>query len=572
MDIRSHLVFEIGTLNTRVGYFEEVGAHLRLIHSVVEPSTHMAPEHNGMLGVQKAIRLLEKKIDKQLLVEGRLICPEDGFGSGVDNCEGSYSFGSAISTLVIDLARKDNTENIREIAARNNMRISDGVNDKDVHDPAFMLNVLDESAIELILLWVDGSSDQRRIEQVIELSLIAKDVYGPEKQPFILMIGDPRKIRQSNNLFPLEFERLTLSVPLDGSPRDRHSIDRAISTITERQVQRAIPSMVDIKEWVGKNIVYSDRCVEEFVPLTAKHLHDETNVLHIDIGASSILLTGRVNGAIVREKYDQLGVGAQFAKALSVVKIPALLKRGAFPSEDKVRNYIFARSLHPEYIPDRADELAIHYEVTRAMLSFAFEKYYIKNFPARARDRRELAIDRIYVSGEVFTNAPHFHHLARLLLEGIKLPSSATIYLDRYNIVSMIGRITEDMQDRFERLELNSCVTPIFFAFPVRSTELEGSPVLKVRVSREDNPDEVIDVLKGDVVRVDLKGATMVSFYPVGHTDVGFGSGISREEKFSSEIKTLLIDARERPIDLPSNFDERKNTITRWQIALGEVL
>jgi len=574
MDIRSHLVFEIGTLNTRAGYFEEVGSHLRFINIAVESSTHLSPENNALTGVEKAIKALETKIGKPLLREGAVIAPEDVNGAGADHCEGSYSFGSAISTLIVDLGRKNNTEAIRSIAGRNNMRIADGVNDKDIFNLAFMLNVLQESEIELILVWVDGTSDQKKIEKLVELCQISTDVFGPDKAPYLLMIGDPRKLRQNSKELPRELENSAFFVPLRSAEDQADEIDHSIELITKRSIQRLNPSMMDVEQWINKELDHSDRYVERFIQLLARSLPMSKNILGIDLGASSILITGRVNGAFVHEKFDQLGVGAQFAKALSIVKMGTLMKRGVFISEDKVRNYIYARSLNPEYIPDQPEELSIHYEVARAMLRAAFEKFYAKYFPTKTKNRSELSIERIYLSGEIFTNAPKFHYLARLLLEGTKLPSAAEIYLDRFNIISMIGKLTWNAPELFDRLELKDCVTPICYAVPIHSTELEGTPVLKLRITTEGGEVVSAEIPKGDLFRLDLpqSGDVKLSFYPVGHTDAGSGKGIPREERLSGDVKTLLIDTRERPIELPSKLDERKNMITRWQIALGESL
>lgn len=570
MNIRSHLVFEIGTLNTRVGYFEEVGSRLRFINSAIESSTHMAPENNAKIGILKAIRALEGKLGKQLLREGALIIPEDANGEGADACAGLFSFGSAISTLVVDLARKDNTENILDIVARNNMWVADVVNDKDILNPAFMLNVLEESAIELIFVWVDKNTDLKKIENVIELARLAQDVFGPEFSPYLLMIGDQRKLRQIS-VKVRDLGTHIFVVPFSGDNGFFNEVDPGINLITERRVYRMIPTMADIKQWINKDISYSDLYTDLFIRSIAKTLPKGKNILHIDIGASSILLTGRVNGVFAREKFDQLGVGVQFIKALSVIKLPSLMKLGAFPSEDKVRNYIFTRSLQPGYIPDRSDELAIHYEVARAMLRHAFDTFHTKYFPSNTKNRNELAIDRIYLSGEIFTNAPEFHYLARLVLEGLKLHSAAAVYLDRYNISSMIGKITENASEVYNSMDLRSCVVPAFYVFPAQSNMEDGDPIVKCQLMDEDS-EKILQFAKGEIGRIDLSenSGENVLFQPIGHTDVGAGKGIPIEALIPGEFKILLIDARERPLELPSKLEDRKNLITRWQVSLEE--
>lgn len=573
MKSRSYLILEIGTLNTRAGYFEEVGSRLRLIQTTTEPSTQLDVERDVMKGVLNAIKTLEKKIDKRLLAGTDLITPEDENGQGVDSVEAIYSFGSPISTLVVDLAKKDNTEVIRNIAARNNIRIVDSVSEKYLLDSAFMLRVVEDSAIELILLWVDSSSDAGKIEKLVELFLISHDVFGKENSPSLIVIGDQRKIRQGLKGLSREHSQKAASVPVRSIAETGaiEEIDDKLVELIEYRRSKLIPSMGDLKQFVHKNISFSDRYNKALVAEFGAREENKRNIVHIDIGASSILLTGWINGKLIQEKAEYLGIGSQFINALSVVKMPNLMRRTNFPSEEKIRNYVFQRSLNPDYIPDRQEELTIHYELVRNNLRVAFEKFYTNNFPSKTKNKHDLAIDDVYLSGEVFTNAPQFQYLARLVLEGIKIPSSACVYIDRYNSAAMIGKLISNDPLKFEQLDLKGCILPSFLSIPARSSEHDGDLIGKIMVTEANGVEKVSDIIKGDLLRLDIQepAGVKIVVQPIGHTDVGKGKGARDEHTLPDGFNMIIVDARERPISLPAEIEERRNVIVRWQMALG---
>lgn len=574
MKSRSFLVLEIGTLNTRAGYFEEVGSRLRFIDAASGESTHYPLPGNALAGVLESVKSLETKLNKKLMQSDELITPEAADSSGVDICRVNFSFGTPVSTLVVDLSKKDMGDSIRGVIARNNLKITDSVNGEDVLDLATMLRIIEDSAIGLLLIWVEGSVDSKKLNALLEVFLVAQAIFGIKNSPSLLMIGDERKISQIvqqtgiKKIAGVEIVEIRQKDQIELDQR----IDQAVLHLIENHRKLAISSLKDVSNWCKAEIGYSDQFTKGFIAAISKNISPLHNLLHVDFGASSILITARVNGQLVQQKFENLGIGSQFVNSLdSYPGFKTLVKRDA-QSAIKIQNYAFQRSLMPEYIPDRDDEAMIHYELMAGNLRTAFLDFYSNHFPRRTRDKRELWIEKIYLSGEVFTNPTRFHYMARLLLEGLNLRSPAEIYLDRYNIASMIGRLEAGFPEIAEKLDLRGSILPSFWVIPVRSSEHEGELVLKIRLGRQGEAEEIVSIYKGDLTRINLPPGKSknVTIVPVGHTDAGWGKRTPHEGTFPEGFNTLIIDAREQPLNLPVNADEHKNLVLRWQVALGD--
>jgi|GEM_PF-4853041 len=574
MKSRSFLVLEIGTLNTRAGYFEEVGSRLRFIDAASGESTYFPLPGNAMAGVLESVKSLEIKLNKKLMTGDELITPELEDSSGVDVCRVNFSFGTPVSTLVVDLSKKDMGDAIREVVARNNLKIADSVHGNDMLELAMMLRIIEESAIGLLLIWAEGSVDSKKLEAVLEVFLVAQTIFGIQNSPSLLLIGDERKLTRT--ILQIEIKNLAGVQIVEVKQKDRmvldRKIDQAVLKLIENHRKQAVSSLKDVSIWCKGEIGYADQFTKSFIELISNKIAPPENLLHVDFGASSILLTARVNGKIVQQKFENFGIGSQFVNSLdSYPAFKTLAKRDAY-SADKIQNYAFQRSLIPEYIPFRDDEALIHYDLMAGNLRAAFLDFYSNHFPRRTRDKRELWIEKVYLSGEVFTNPPRFHYMARLLLEGLNLSSPAEIFLDRYNLASMIGCLDAGFSDTSEKLDLRGSLLPSFWAIPVRSSEHLGELVLKIRLGQPGKEEKIVNVYKGDLTRINHQPgkSNKVTIFPVGHTDAGWGKRSPYEGTLPEGFTTLIIDARDQPLNLPANPDERKNLVLRWQVTLGD--
>jgi hypothetical protein len=61
-----------------------------------------------------------------------------------------------------------------------------------------------------------------------------------------------------------------------------------------------------------------------------------------------------------------------------------------------------------------------------------------------------------------------------------------------------------------------------------------------------------------------------VSIQPSGAFDAGFGRGASKSITIQTGAVGLIVDARGRPIGIPTTADERHGTVSKWCANLGE--
>jgi hypothetical protein len=176
----------------------------------------------------------------------------------------------------------------------------------------------------------------------------------------------------------------------------------------------------------------------------------------------------------------------------------------------------------------------------------------------------------IIVCGATLTQAPSAGQSALALLDGLQPVGVTTLVLDPNNLTPALGAaagvnplLPVQVLESGAYINLGTVVSPVSDA-PL------GNPILNARLVYEDNRETTIDVKHGSLHLLPLARGESALLYleALDNTDLGMirpGRGV----KIIGGLLGAVIDARGRPLQLPSDAERRQELHKKWVWTLG---
>jgi hypothetical protein len=220
------------------------------------------------------------------------------------------------------------------------------------------------------------------------------------------------------------------------------------------------------------------------------------------------------------------------------------------------------------------EEMEIEQALAREILRTAM-RLTQPHFPAnatRASGKFLPWFEPVIASGSVLTNAPSRAHSLLMLLDGLEVAGITKVVLDQFNLVASLGAAAElnplmavQVIDSGALVNLATVIAPISSARP-------GTPILRLRVTYESGEEKKMEITQGSLEKIPvLPGEDVkLSLQPLNRVDIGMGRpglGGGLTVKRAGELG-IVIDARGRPLRLPSANAERQELFRQWLQAL----
>jgi hypothetical protein len=235
-------------------------------------------------------------------------------------------------------------------------------------------------------------------------------------------------------------------------------------------------------------------------------------------------------------------------------------------TENVVRDYLWHKSLYPSSIPVTAESLAIEQAAVRVILQRAM---------ALTQERSPWVgkmFEPILASGAVFSMAGNYVQTLLMLLDGIQPAGVTTIILDQNSLTPALGAISNlnpilpvQLLESGAYLNLATVISPI-------SRAKYGTPILQATLEYEEGNEAKVEVLQGSisslplrqgqVARIHLQALRPIEIDPRGKRGLG-------SFKIVGGVCGVVIDARSRPLRLPTDASRRRDLIKKWSMALG---
>ena len=605
----SLLVADCGSVFTKVSLFGLVEGQYRLMARGEAPTTISAPQENITEGIIQAINVIEYITGRRFIDERHIISPEQDSGDGVDVFIATISAGGPLRLVVLgavnatfealaDQAISGLYAEMQAIPAPSfvatSAPVSAGVGgpatsspgwtpDRIAHEWERQLSRMRELQPHAALLvgMADTPTGPNSLQEACQLlvnasrerneqysasasaGVPAQDIAA--KQFAVIYAGAPQYVDAVRRMLQGVAE-VTRVDPLT-SPAQLGPISMAVGALHERNVIQRIPGYDRLREWSGSTPVATATSLSSLVRFLAQHY--AMNVTAVDVGGSTttIMVAGEQGGFIPLVN-SGIGVGPGLGAILQQVGLRNIARWLPFNvSEEEIRQFVLNRMLHPHIIPSNARELQLCQVFAREaiMLTVEATRKNVADWPDT---------DLILATGGILSHTPKYSQVALILLDALQPRGVTSLVLDKTMLISQLGAVATVAPITAVQVNENDAVTHRLGTCVIPFGGLQpGQLAVRVGVEYSNGRQLTVDVVAGsiEVIPLRLNEQALLTLFPAPTVDVGLGPGerARAAEEIDGGLVGLIIDARGRPLVLPSEETERQARLLQWAQALG---
>jgi uncharacterized protein (TIGR01319 family) len=592
---RSILATDCGSTTTKaILITQQSDGQYRLVVRGEAPTTVEAPFDDVTVGVVNAVREVEELSGLAILgPDGKPQTPAQDAKTGVDLYLSTSSAGGGLQMTVAGLVKAMSAESAQRAALGAGAIIMDVIAVDDGRKEYQRVERLRQLRPDMILM--AGGVDGGPINHLVELAevLVAAD---PRPR---LGIGLKLPVIYAGNVaaFPQVEELLKDRVALRQVANVRPTIDRenpfpareAIHDLFLEHVMQQAPGYGKLSGWTSVGILSTPNAVGKIMQTIAEQR--QINVLGVDIGGATTDVFSVFGSIFNRTVSANLGMSYSICNVLTEAGVENIRRWLPFAvSEADLRNQLRNKMIRPTTIPQLLRDLAIEQAVSREALRLALihHKSLARGLMGVQQQRTigesldqagtgqtlvdMMALDMIVGSGGVLSHAPRRGQAALMMMDAYEPLGFTLLTVDSIFMMPQLGILStvhpEAATQVFERdclIYLGTCIAPVGTAKP-------GEPCVTVQFGGKT---EAIPFGAMAVFPLGFKNgvdgepeSAEIVVTPTRAFDVGAGRGREVRRTVQGGVVGIIIDARGRPLQLPTEESARIAKQQEWLRAL----
>jgi hypothetical protein len=614
----SILVADCGTVFTKVSLLGLVEGQYRLMSCGEAPTTVSAPYEDITQGIIQAINQIEFITGRRLVADGRILSPEEPNGDGVDVFVTTISTGGPLRLVVLGAV----SSMFETLAAQAVSGLY--AETYTLPAPSYAATSMQAPLSVGAGATVGGSSTpvahmgsgaqwtperaalewERQLERMRDLQPHAALIVGladgpvgptPLQEASQLLaramqeLNERRSESASAGIAPRDIAAYQLPVIYAGAPQYVEAVRRMIhnlaevvqveplaspaqlgpislatNTLYERNVMKHLPGYDRLHSWSTSAPVATAASLSSLVRFLSQHY--TMNVTAVDVGgATTTVMVAGEKGEFIPIVKPGVGVGPGVGAILEKAGQQRLTRWLPFEvSEDELRQYVLNRILHPQVTPTSLREFQIGQAFAREAILLTIES---------AKYDNQIQPDLIVATGSVFAHAPKYGQVVLMLLDALQPRGVTSVVLDRTMLVSQLGAVATVAPIAAVQVNENDAVTHRLGTCIVPFGKMQpGQVAIRVGLEYSNGKQLTVEVIGGTiaVVPLHLNEQASLTLSPAPTVDVGLGLGerARAAEEIDGGMLGLIIDARGRPLTLPSDETERRARLLQWMQAL----
>lgn len=574
--VESILVVDCGSTTTKAAVIDLAEGQYRLLTQVEVASTVEAPWEDMSQGIEQAVAQIERVSGRILCDDqGLLITPERAGGQGIDafvlTTSAMPPLRVALTGLVQDLSLASARRAVRSI-------YTDTVEVIALDDATGRRS--DEDRVRIIhqarpdVVCIVGGTDGGATTPVADLARVvtlACSLLEKEERPVVIfagnadmrlkvaqIIGEEAPLKVVDNVRPqLDLENLS---PL-----------REEIAAIHREKMSKLPGLMALNAWNPQVVMTTAQAQSYVIEYLSHKYGPPKGVLGVDIGGATTVVTVRLDGLSRQIIRTDVGTSYSVERVLDQVPIDNILRWVPFPIEDnEARNLLLNKSLYPTTLPATRETLLLEQALAREALRLALAEAREAWSSDRTSPYHYLSpmIEPIVASGGVLSCAPRPGQAALILLDAIQPIGVTTLVLDSRMFMAAMGAIAGlNALAAVQAASLGGLVSLGTVIAPVGQAR-EGEIVLRLKVE-ELNLDIEVPYGSLEVYHLPSPKPLTLQVKPQRNFDVGWGPGRGRKIQFSGGSVGLIVDARGRPLTLPSDRAQQQIKMQEWLWGIG---
>ena len=588
--IRVILATDCGSTTTKAILIQKVGGVYRQTHRGEAPTTVEAPFADVTMGVVNAITEVQELASRQFLDDqGQIIRPATEY-EGCDIYISTSSAGGGLQMMVAGVVRQMTGESAKRAALGAGAIVMDVIASNDKRHPHEQIQRIRDLRPDIIL--VSGGVDGGTTTHVVQLAeLIApakpRPRFGSEyKLPIIYagnkdaaplvqdVIGEDFALNIVDNLRPV-LERENLDPARD-----------AIHDLFLEHVMAHAPGYDKLIEWTDAPIMPTPGAVGNILQTIATR--QGINVVGVDIGGATTDVFSVFDGKFNRTVSANLGMSYSIANVCAEAGMTNILRWVHFDMDEReLRNRVKNKMIRPTTIPQTLEALVFEQAVSREALRLAYLQH--KEFATTLRGVQQqrtvgdtfsqelsgqtiidnMALDLLVASGGVLSHAPRMHQTAMILIDAFEPEGFTTLAKDSIFMMPHLGVLAEVHPRASLEVFERDCLIYLGTCVAAKGTGKAGRPCFNFSV-RSTTLNEAGEMMIGEVRLIPLAdGETAsVTVEPERGFDCGAGPGKPVEREVRGGTVGVILDARGRPLHIPSERRVGRTLVGRWVSAL----
>ncbi len=574
----SLISIEVGSVNTRAQFFDAVEGRYRFLAAGEAPSTIGAPAFDLNLGVLEALDQLQEFTGRTFLTDrGLLISRDNEDGIGANAVCTTFSGGPPLKVVTVGLLGEVSLESVNKLVHSSYCQVVESLSLNDRRRPESIVDAICQTLPDLVV--VAGGTNRGASRSVVRLAnylALALNLIPEKQRPQVLFVGNENLQEEIDNL-------LGALSKLHHSPNIRPNLDQeslgpamqALIAIYFDIQSRKLNGLEELRELSEGQILPAASALGRVVRFLSTVIDAPKGMLGIDLGASNTTVASAFAGELQLRVFPELGVGGSLPGMIAETHLPQIMRWLPYDlSDDFVLDYLHNKPLFARSLPTTPEELAIEQAAARQAMRLAIGKS-LPLFPPDAIYPLPGTVpwfDRILVSGSAVARAPRLEQSLLMILDAIQPVGIVTVILDQNNLVNAVGASAEiDPLFAVHVLESNSFINLGTVISPVGNMRGNGNPLLRIQVVRDGEKEGVVEIREGGITAIPLPMGRAADIYiqPLQNVNIGLGPGRGGwVRRVVGGVFGLVIDARGRPVQVPTSLNRRQEALQAWQDAL----
>jgi hypothetical protein len=575
----SILAIDVGAAVTRAVMFDVVEGQYRFVASGQAPSTAEAPFKDIGIGVREAIINLQNVMGTTLLgpQDNNLIAPSQADGTGVDAVVATLSAGPTVKTVVVGLLSNVSVQSARRLAESTYSRVVETLDLSDQRRPDQQMDSIVRSRPDLVVLagGTDGGAS-RSIQKMLEAVGLACYLMPMEKRPMVLYAGNQKLANDVQEMLGGHAGKLQISYNVRPSldTEDLAPASYELASLVMKLRQRQIKGIEELNLWAAGNILPTAYARGRMIRFLSKLYESTRGLLSVNVGAAATSVAAGFAGELTLGVYPQFGLGENLAGILQYTEIEEILRWLQLDiAPNTLREYLFQKSLYPSAIPATLDEQAIMQAIARQALYLSVRTAQ-KDFPASAHAARTglmPPLDLILGGGGALSDGTSLGQSLLLLLDGIQPVGIMPVLLDQNNLLPLLGAASSRNQYLPVQVIESGAFIGLGTVVSVIASANYGDQVLRAKLTYSDGTEARAEVKFGglEILPLPTGESARLTLQPLRRADAGLGAGKSGTVTVTGGALGVIIDARGRPLQLPSDPVRRRELIKKWHYTVG---
>jgi hypothetical protein len=601
----SLLVADCGTVVTKVSLLGLVEGQYRLMARGEAPTTLKPPYEDVTEGIIQAVQTIEFITGRRFFEKRQVISPEKPNGDGVDLFIATMSTGEplrlivmgAISPMLANLAEQaisglyvqaqavpspsfvaaaDQPAPVG-VGAGGGSWTADRMNQEWERQLSRMREF--HPQVALIVGMADPPAGAAPLQEACQLLVNAAGesstqsmqngnapTQGSVFEPYSVVYAAAPQYVEAVRRMVQDIAEVTRVDSLV-SPAQLGPVSMAIGELYEHHALQRLSGYERLSSWLSAAPMASATSLSSLVRFLAQHY--AMNVTAVDVGgANTTVMVAGEHGEFIPMVNPNLGVGSRIDGILQRVGWQRIARWIPFRiSEEEIRQFALSQMAHPQAVPATSRELQISQAFAREAIALTIESL-------KRADVEWPESDLILATGGVLSHAPKHGQVAMILLDALQPRGVTSLVLDKTMLISQLGAVAtvapiaavQVNENDAVSHRLGTCVVPFGNMKP-------GEVALRVGLEYTNGKQVNMDVAAGSIEVIPLQPneQALLTLFPAPTVDVGLGPGerARAAEEIDGGLMGLIIDARGRPLNLPTDETERQARLLQWIQALG---